>query len=214
MLTVTEAAQAGEFDCREVDQRAPGHHHVAQALTDQVGIEPVELRYCEHDSHPRWIARWQPFEELDYDGEVWRRYATARCMDRVDDFHCIVTNHVVAGNSHVVVDIKRCDVPMPTVARIHEAAARLYPGYEIKEIEYVVVLDGGAWTAGEYGYKVWLIEPPEYTGGPILQFVESCRDGTCAWRNDGREGSWYAGSADLAGLRRARNDPLIAYLAP
>ncbi len=207
-------SHAGTFDCRDISPTAADHQHVFQSLAEQVGIEPVAFRYCEYDSSPRWIARWVPFEELENNGEVWRRYATARCSDRNGDFTCHVTNHVVAGSSHVVVDIERCDISIAAIAGIHRAITQDYPGYEMHHIEFAVVRDGGAWSPSEYGYIVRLIEPPEFDDGPILGFVQHCTGDVCIWQDSGGTGRWFGGSTYLPSLRRERNDPMIEYIEP
>jgi len=206
------AAQAGTFRCQDVDPTAAGHSHVFGYLTEERDISPVEFVYCRHDSSPRWTARWAPFEHVDIDGELWSRYATARCWDRKGDFNCRITEHVVAGDSHVVVDIPSCEIGIPDIAAVNAAVSAEFPGYEMKEIEFTVVLDGGGWSRSEYGYRVTLIAPPKYDSGPIRHFVRRCGDGQCQWHDNGSEGTWFGGSTHLHSLRRMRNDPLIEYL--
>jgi hypothetical protein len=121
---------------------------------------------------------------------------------------------VVAGKSYVVVDIPSCEVSISDIAAVHSAVGEHFPDYEMKEIEFTVVRDGGAWSASEYGFRVTLIEPPKFDSGPIRDFVQRCRAGQCRWHDNGSEGTWFGGSTNLPTLRRMRNDPLIEYLEP
>lgn len=202
------------FECRDVEPSRAGHHHVHQYLTDQLGKPPVEFGYCVHEYSPRWVARWEPFEEVKRDDGRWQRYATARCWDRSNDFFCQITEHVVAGNSHVVVDIRKCEIDISTVAEIHAAAAGAYPGFEMVQIAYTVVEDGGAWSAADYGYEVRLAEPPEFEGGVVRHFINRCNAGQCGWQDGGGTASWIGGISELSILRRQNNDPMIEYVEP
>ena len=146
---------------------------------------------------------------------VYRGCSANRCARRqAGGFDCRVANHVVAGNSHVVVDIERCDVSILAIAGIHSAVAQIYPGYEMKEIDFVIVEDGGAWSSVSYGYKVRLNEPPNFKGGPIRRFAQRCADSVCAWHDVGSAGTWSGGSTYVQNLRRERKDPLIEHFAP
>jgi hypothetical protein len=214
LLLVAVNANAGGFQCQPVAPDAEGHQPVFRYLSDYQGIEPVELVYCRHEQYPRWVARWSPFEEFMAEGQAWRRYATARCFDQNGDFNCRVTNHVVVGGSHVVVDIKKCDISIDTIAAVHEGVTRDFPGYELKEIEFVIVVDGGAWSPDDYGYKVTLNKPPKFDGGVVRKFVQRCEGGLCTLHDDGGVATWMGGSTELPRLRRARGDPLIEYLEP
>lgn len=205
---------ASDFACTRVDPDEIGHQHVFYQLAQQKGIDPVEIAYCDHERYPRWVARWAPFEESIIDAEIWRRFATASCFDQPGEVTCRITDHVVAGDSHVVVDIPRCQVATETIAAIYNAITRDYPAHEMKEIEFVTVTDGGAWSAAKYGYTVQINAPPDYQGGTIHQMVERCEVNGCAWRATNKKGHWMGGSLALPELRRQRDDPMIEAMVP
>ena len=214
IAAVSMSALADTPICEKVDAQAPDHQPVLQLLTDRVGIYPKEFAYCQHDKYPRWIARWTPFEDFISEGEIWRRYATAKCFDRNGVLECYVTTHVAMGSSHVVVDIEHCDVSIAVITDIHRAVSRDYPGYEMNEIEVSTVLDGGAWSAVDYGYNITLIAPPKFDGGVVQHYMQRCNENTCSWYDKGIKATWYASTNDLPGLRRKRGDPLIEYFEP
>lgn len=212
--TVSISATAGEFDCRDVDPAQTGHNKVHQELVDRVGIAPAEFAYCAHDSYPRWRARWNPTEIEQHQGQTWPRYLTARCWDDQAGLSCRITNHVVLGSSHVVVDIKSCDVSTDAIAGISQSVDAQYPKHEMKEIEHSEVQDGGAWSSSDYGYNVTLIEPPKYDGGILVRFVNQCEADTCQWAGLEQNGTWIGGTTDLPKLRREHGDPLIEIMHP
>gem|GEM_PF-4740813 len=219
LLLFTQIAQsmpatADEFKCRDVDPVKTGHNEAFQELFDTVGLAPVEFAYCTHETSPRWRARWDPTETGQYYGQSWPRYLTARCWDAPTGPNCHITNHVVLGSSHVVVDIERCEVGIDDIAGISKSVDEQYPGHEMKEIEHIEVHDGGAWSASKYGYNVTLIEPPEYTGGSRVRFVKQCETNICQWTGIEKTGTWLSGTRDLPGLRRERGSPLIEFLQP
>ena len=205
---------ASSFVCEDVALGTAGHQYIVNYLVSEVGREPAQILYCEHDYLPRWLLRWTPFEATKINGELWRRYATAVCLDRNSNLDCRVTEHVIVGESHVVVDIEQCDISLEAIAEIHRGVTREYPDHELREVEFMTVLDGGAWSAKEYGYKIKLAELPKFDRGLTRRFLQRCDEAGCIGYDKGREGSWSAQSNPLPFLRRQSGDPLIEYLEP
>ena len=209
---------ATSFSCVAVDPQAAGHRPIYQQLTDQMGHAPAEMQYCAHDRYPKWLARWNIFEEQSVVSPAtvgqWRRFASAHCSDQFHQPDCFVTQHVVVPDSHVVLDIRDCDISLQVIAEIHAALDSAKPRHEMREIAYVSVLDGGAWSEADYGYSVRLSEPPKFAGGATYKMVKRCADGKCAWHIKHGGGAWFGGDLYQQHLRRQHRDPLIHSLFP
>ncbi len=194
----------GWSDCKQVDSTTPGHYVAIYTLTDLIQIEPTEVHYCEYEEYSQWIARWDVYES--YRG--WRKFATAYCADRETEYRCIATRHVVAADSYDVIDLPY-DIAISRVMELRESAAESRPGEKITKVNYTVVANGGAWSEEDYGYRVTLLKPPQFTVGAAVIYRRKCEE-ACRWigRSTARV---YPGSSQkrLRELRKKHADPLI-----
>lgn len=209
LIAFADAAVAGRFVCEPVDERTPGHSRAVHVLQAALPSAPAEIRYCRGPS-PRWVARWNPFESRD----GWRLFATAVCFDRDDPVQCRVERHAAVAGSHQVIDLPY-PIALDRVIELFAAATRDHPDAEVTEISYEEVTDGGVWSAEAYGYRVRLMEAPDYEGGNIPVYRRACPD-PCRWFTDPDERTafWMGGSGDVAlrARRRDAGDPMIDFL--
>ena len=204
-----------EEKCTGTEEPHPDYWVAYQVMEDQMQRPPDELKYCQGDFPPRWVARWDVYESL----EGWRKFATSVCFLQ-EPVRCRLMRHVVVPDSHEVIDLQY-DAPLDQVRDLYGAARAEHPSAEVAAIAYVEVTDGGAWSAGTHGYTVRFLEPPDFRGGDIIRYVLSCSvacsgacsDG-CAWSSLASTASWIASGSNvwLRDLQREQGRPLLDVL--